>query len=79
MVEMGKECRFPSNFDMPQPFTPHTTELPRKTEFKSPFCYCHFVRVNCKPHRPKEVSVATKTHPCIVLYKATGNPREMCD
>ena len=30
-------------------------------------------------HRPKAVAVARKTHPCIVLYKATGNPREMCD
>ena len=29
--------------------------------------------------RPKAVAVATKTHPCIVLYKATGNPQEMCD
>ena len=25
------------------------------------------------------VAVATKTRPCIELYKATGNPREMCD
>ena len=23
--------------------------------------------------------MATKTRPCIVLYKATGNPRESCD
>ena len=23
--------------------------------------------------------MATKTRPCIILYKATGNPREMCD
>ena len=23
--------------------------------------------------------MATKTRPCIVLYKATGNPREMCN
>ena len=34
MVEMGKECRFPSNFDMPQPFTPCKTELPSETELQ---------------------------------------------
>ena len=28
---------------------------------------------------PKAVVVATKTRPCIVLYKATGNPRERFD
>ena len=33
----------------------------------------------CKSHGPKAVAVATKTRPCIVLYKAAGNPREMCD
>ena len=32
MAEMGKECGFPSNFDMPRPFTPRKTELQRKTE-----------------------------------------------
>ena len=30
MVEMGKERGFPSNFDMPRPFTPNKTELPHK-------------------------------------------------
>ena len=34
MVEMSKECRFPSTFDIPRPFTTHKTELPRKTELK---------------------------------------------
>ena len=28
MVEMGKECGFPLNFDMPRPFSPRKTELP---------------------------------------------------
>ena len=32
MVETGKECCFPSNFDMPWPFTQRKTELPRKME-----------------------------------------------
>ena len=27
MAEMGKECGFPSNFDVPRPFTPRNTEL----------------------------------------------------
>ena len=31
MAEMGKECCFPSNFDMPRPFPPRKTELPPKT------------------------------------------------
>ena len=34
MVEMGKKCDFPPNFDMPQPLTPQKTELPRKTELQ---------------------------------------------
>ena len=34
MVEMVKECPFPSNFDMPRPFTPRKTELTRKTELR---------------------------------------------
>ena len=34
MVEMGKECGFPSNFDMPRPFTPHKTDLRRKAELQ---------------------------------------------
>ena len=34
MVEMGNECGFPSNFDMFRPFTPHKTELLRKTELQ---------------------------------------------
>ena len=34
MVEMGKECGFPLNFDMPWPFTHRKTELPRKTELQ---------------------------------------------
>ena len=32
MVEMGKECGIPSNFDMTRPFTSRKKELPRKTE-----------------------------------------------
>ena len=31
---MGKECVFPSNFDMPRPFTSCKAELPRKTELQ---------------------------------------------
>ena len=27
MVEMGKECGFRSNFDMPRPFNPRKAEL----------------------------------------------------
>ena len=34
MVEMGKDCGSPTNFDMPQPFTPRKTELPCKTELQ---------------------------------------------
>ena len=34
MVEMGKECGFPLNFDMPRPFTLRKTELPPKTELQ---------------------------------------------
>ena len=34
MVEMGKECGFPSNFDMLRSFTPRKTELPRKIELQ---------------------------------------------
>ena len=34
MVEMGKECDFSSNFDMPRPFTLRKVELPRKTELQ---------------------------------------------
>ena len=29
MVEMGKGYRLTSNFDMPRPFSPRKTELPR--------------------------------------------------
>ena len=39
MVEMGKECGFPSSSDMWWPFTSRKTELPRKTRsqpIKSP-------------------------------------------
>ena len=32
MVDMGKNVVFLSNFDVPWPFTPCKTELPRKTE-----------------------------------------------
>ena len=34
MVDMGKECGFPSNFDMPWPFTPGKTGLPCITELQ---------------------------------------------
>ena len=34
MVEMGKECDFPSNFDMPRPFTARKTELLCKMELQ---------------------------------------------
>ena len=34
MVERGKECGFPSIFDMQQPLTPHKKELPLKTELQ---------------------------------------------
>ena len=34
MVEMGKECGLPSNFDIPRPFTSHQMELPHKTELQ---------------------------------------------
>ena len=34
IAEMGKECGFPSNVDMPRPFTPRKTELPSKAEFR---------------------------------------------
>ena len=56
MVEMGKECGFRSNFDMPRPFTPRKTELPRKTKLqptKSPN-FLLFPRV--------EVEVEQRTH-----------------
>ena len=34
MAEMGEVCGFPSNLDMPRPFTLCKTELPRKTELQ---------------------------------------------
>ena len=34
MVELGKECGFPSNSDMPRPFTLRKKELPLKTELQ---------------------------------------------
>ena len=34
IAEMDKECGFPSNFNMPGPFTTRKTELPHKTELQ---------------------------------------------
>ena len=34
MVEMGKECSFPSNFDMLRPFSLRKAELRLKTELQ---------------------------------------------
>ena len=48
MVEMGKECGFPLNFDMQRPFTLRKTELQR---IKSPNDLLH-----------PRVAVAQRTH-----------------
>ena len=60
MVEMGRECRFASNFDMPRPFTPRKTELPLKTELqpiKSPNALmCPRVKVKEPTHSWDEIA-----------------------
>ena len=47
--------------------------------YSNHFFFCHVVSVYRKSHRPKAIAVAAKMQSCIVLFKATGNPQEMCD
>ena len=59
MVDTGTECGFPSNFDMPRPFTTRKTELSLKTEsrpIKSPHSLSYpRVEVELQTHSGDEI------------------------
>ena len=62
MVEIGKECGFPSNSDMMWPLTPCKTELPCKIELqpsKSPNNLLHLkVKVEQRIHSGDETELS---------------------
>ena len=64
MVEMGKECGFPSNFDMPRPFSQCKTELPRKMANSPSDCRT----ASCIPGYRQSNELTLKTRLEIGLY-----------
>ena len=61
MVKMGKECGFPSNFDMSRPFPSRKTELPctELRPVKSPNgLFCPRVEVEQRTHSGDEIGLS---------------------